>query len=882
VADGGTYDSTWPVVGRDAELRALIAALDDPECGGVAFIGAAGIGKTRLASLTLELAAERGMVAVAVRATKSGAALPFGALAPLFDEVGLSPELEAGIVVAAAEAIEQRRGDRRMVLVVDDAQELDDASTALLDQLVERSGVFLVFTVRSGGREAAAIVGMWKDEHIVRIEVGPLPERDLRSLAVIAVGGPVDGATLQALVAASGGNVLFLRELVQSAQESGALASELGLWRLKGSLAHSPRLRDLIEQRLTGLSDDEREALELVALADPIPLSLLEQLVPLRAVERLEGRGLVDAPVGENGTELRLNHPLYGEVVRAHLPSIRRTRLCRSLAEAAESDVAPTGRDAVRIAVWQLDGGGAGRLETLLAAGRTALRTEYYELALRMGQAAWDQSRSVEAALVLSDSLDYLGRSRAAEELLGEARVLATNDQELTDLAVRRASALFRSLGEAARADQVLEETAAAISDPKCHREILAMRGVNLVLAGDVRRSIALDEALLREPGDSAFAQASLDLGVGLAMAGRTIEAVTHTQTALAARMELNDEGQYTALGIYLVAQAVAHLHAGNLAEAAGIADAGYQFSVERANVDGQAWFASILALIRLIEGRPATAGNLFREAATLFGTLNHPGRRWGLGGIALATAHLGEHGGETALAELDAMGPTAVHMQDIGIMRGRAWTAAVRGEVTLARTILWEAVELAESWGQHAATAEALHDLVRLGEPTPATERLQELESIVDGPFMEARLLFALAARGADLELAEQATTAFEDIGALLFAAESASLERRLATEAGLMRRAAAAAVRADALLASCEGARTPGLSAPESTAALSGREREVAMLAAQDLTSKEIAERLFVSVRTVDNHLQRAYMKLGVTGRSELAERLDIRLPD
>jgi len=127
--------------------------------------------------------------------------------------------------VAAAEAIEQRRGDRRMVLVVDDAQELDDASTALLDQLVERSGVFLVFTVRSGGREAAAIVGMWKDEHIVRIEVGPLPERDLRSLAVIAVGGPVDGATLQALVAASGGNVLFLRELVQSAQESGALAS---------------------------------------------------------------------------------------------------------------------------------------------------------------------------------------------------------------------------------------------------------------------------------------------------------------------------------------------------------------------------------------------------------------------------------------------------------------------------------------------------------------------------------------------------------------------------------------------------------------------------------------------------------------------------------
>ncbi len=48
------------------------------------------------------------------------------------------------------------------------------------------------------------------------------------------------------------------------------------------------------------------------------------------------------------------------------------------------------------------------------------------------------------------------------------------------------------------------------------------------------------------------------------------------------------------------------------------------------------------------------------------------------------------------------------------------------------------------------------------------------------------------------------------------------------------------------------------------------------MALLAANGLTSRAIAERLYVSKRTVDNHLQRVYTKLGVTGRHQLAARL------
>ena len=53
-----------------------------------------------------------------------------------------------------------------------------------------------------------------------------------------------------------------------------------------------------------------------------------------------------------------------------------------------------------------------------------------------------------------------------------------------------------------------------------------------------------------------------------------------------------------------------------------------------------------------------------------------------------------------------------------------------------------------------------------------------------------------------------------------------------------------------------------------------LSGRERQIVMLAAKGLASKDIAERLFLSVRTVSNHLQHAYVKLGVSSRAGLAQ--------
>ncbi|MGQ4365809.1 helix-turn-helix domain-containing protein, partial [Streptomyces sp. SAS_272] len=79
-----------------------------------------------------------------------------------------------------------------------------------------------------------------------------------------------------------------------------------------------------------------------------------------------------------------------------------------------------------------------------------------------------------------------------------------------------------------------------------------------------------------------------------------------------------------------------------------------------------------------------------------------------------------------------------------------------------------------------------------------------------------------------------------------------------------------------AETLTARCEGAKTPALLAGGGLVRLTAREHEIALLASRGMLSKNIAAALTISVRTVDNHLQRIYAKLGVTTRRELADRL------
>jgi DNA-binding NarL/FixJ family response regulator len=203
------------------------------------------------------------------------------------------------------------------------------------------------------------------------------------------------------------------------------------------------------------------------------------------------------------------------------------------------------------------------------------------------------------------------------------------------------------------------------------------------------------------------------------------------------------------------------------------------------------------------------------------------------------------------------------------------AWTALVSREPTEAARQLREAAARAAATGHRTAESWLLHDLMRISGQDTA-ERLRELAATCDSPLVSARARHALAIRARDASELTGAADDFEALGAMLLAAEAAAGAAEAYSRAGEPRAAAAALRRSSVLAATCEGASTPGLVHADTTVPLSGREREIVMLAAKGMASKDIAARLYLSVRTVNNHLQHAYTKLGVASRADLAQAL------
>ncbi|MFC7618179.1 LuxR C-terminal-related transcriptional regulator [Actinokineospora soli] len=199
-----------------------------------------------------------------------------------------------------------------------------------------------------------------------------------------------------------------------------------------------------------------------------------------------------------------------------------------------------------------------------------------------------------------------------------------------------------------------------------------------------------------------------------------------------------------------------------------------------------------------------------------------------------------------------------------------RAWVSAAEGAVTEAIALARAAADLAARQDAPAFEVHALHTAVRLGDRTTA-DRLAALADVVEGPRAPAALAHARALDDGDALLA--AATTWEDLGDLLSAADAAAQAATAHARHGRRGSATAAAARAHKLAAACEGATTPALAAAARPLPLTDREREIATLAARGLSNREIADRLVVSVRTVEGHLYRAGHKLGVGDRGGLA---------
>src|SRR5436190_228894 len=223
--------ASWPLVGRDAELAALERALRDK--GGAVVAGAAGVGKTRLIREAETLARRDGAHVERIAASRAAASVPLGAFAHLrASSEGGGSENPLG---AVRNELTRRAAGARLVLVVDDGHTLDPASAALVHQLaaeeLRADGLLsVVVAVRSRELTPDAIVALWKDDLCERVELQPLSRTEIADLLERVLGGPVEAATAHALWDTSRGNVMFLRELVQSGLDSGELATRNELW----------------------------------------------------------------------------------------------------------------------------------------------------------------------------------------------------------------------------------------------------------------------------------------------------------------------------------------------------------------------------------------------------------------------------------------------------------------------------------------------------------------------------------------------------------------------------------------------------------------------------------------------------------------------------
>jgi DNA-binding NarL/FixJ family response regulator len=200
------------------------------------------------------------------------------------------------------------------------------------------------------------------------------------------------------------------------------------------------------------------------------------------------------------------------------------------------------------------------------------------------------------------------------------------------------------------------------------------------------------------------------------------------------------------------------------------------------------------------------------------------------------------------------------------------AWLAAAEGNVSSAIDLALDAARNAEESGQLAIAMQALHDAARFGDES-SLDRLIEIATSVGGRLASAIAAHAAAVRDRDAAATLAAAHQFEQIGALLSAADAAAQAASVFEAHDERRHAVEAAAVAHRLAAECGGIRTPALDIAAHPLPLTMREREIANLVAVGLSNKDIADRLVVSVRTVEGHLYHACTKLDISDREQLA---------
>ena len=915
------------LVGRGPESEALNGALAASLDGGqraVAVLGEPGIGKTRLVEQIADSATARGCRVVWGRATRYEGAPPFWVWRQIVDALGAKgdggPDLTAGATerYALLEALVGLLGRRAeqggLVVVLEDAQWLDDSSWWLLVELVRLRGVdrmLLIVTARTPDFDRAhpsMVTDMARGGHLQRIVLNSLQPPDIeRQVRALLAPSRVDEAVLTAIVEKSGGNPFFAAELGRAAVAGRVPGSNLPV-----------TVREAIRERLLGLAPSTVIALDAASvLGRSFSVGLLAAMTdtsPLQAIEALDAAVEAAVLVGDGQLGCyRFAHPLMAEAMGDGLDPRSRRLLHRAAMDAIEGvhagDLDDWAGELARHAAAGYDPGDRGRaVHWTIRAAQLAVAASAWEDAARLTRQALDlgSGKDVRLLVQLADasfrSAEFVAAADAVEQVMTVAT--GTGSADMAALAALAVEPIGATEWDARVRRWCETALRAGDLDPDLSARLHARLAQALMYAGEAG------------PADQASRQAILDSRRGRPGPG-SIAALRSRQLVRSGPDEVTER---SGLAVELIDTAVA---ANDLsAELSGrlwqldcsfeIGDLTAATRALRAATDVAARLGGPTPLwltvrgratLRQAQGRYADALNLAEQAHRSLARTGHPGADGARLGLRAAVGrHIGhapreadtftalqpferlldDHGDDPAGFELLArVVAAAVHaeagqpqqaaryLDSAGPVRGwrvppylhlEVWAGAVKPLVVLDRRTDLEVVHerLRPHPGRFVASgAGASFFLGPVDLHLGIIERALGRSRQAQGSLTEACHLCTAA------ELPGFLAEAQLELGlALLGSTPTAGVRELLASAATGAARLGMAAVQQRA-----ERARTAAGSP------LTARERDVASLVGQGLTNRQIAERLIVSERTAQNHVQHILGKLGLANRVQVA---------
>ena len=928
-------DTGQPLLERSGELERLRSGLESARAGGGsvwAIEGAPGTGKTALLAAAERLAGELGFGVLQARAGPLEGGLGWNLVRQLFAGVIAAGEPERAELLAGAAALAapalglegegetgafhglywltaELAAKRPLLLAVDDAFWGDLPSLGFLAYLGARVAdlpLALVLTTRSGERGPEPL-----DQLRAAAETLALRELSLDATGTLvrsSLGAGAADEFCAACQAATRGNPYLLHELLTELRRDRVAPAAERAGEVAGITPDAVRRSVLL--RLARLPEEARELAAAVAilgggtrLADAAGLAGLEPEAAARAAD-----ALADAGILVEGRELSFAHPLVGEVLYTSLGSHERAQR-HSLAARLLADAgADPQRVGAQLLVSEPDGDRwvVERLREAAAeaidAGAPAAAVELLARALaeppdgeRRGAVLSELGRA-EGMAGAAGALDHL---REAASLAAEGKARAAAGAELgralyvSGHPLRAAEEFDRALGElaatgierhpltpqlqaawliAARLEVPLRPRAAALigelelappaGETFGERVLLAQLANELVFAGRARETaLALahaalgDGALIREETSDGLAWTSAIAALGWSDDFDDFDAGCELALADARR-----RGSRIGFATASYALSFTRFHRGLLVDA--IADAEQAIAAA-----AEGWSQFLSAARAQLAWALIERGELVRARIVLDEAPNDPG--WEHSTMralvleARARLELARSEPEAALASALAAGQIAVDSlaPNPAILPWRsraAEAAAMLGDTERAEGLLSDAIALARRFGAPRAIGTALvaAGIARRQEGVEALE--EAVEVLADSP---ARLEHARA---------------LVHLGAAL-RRRGKSRQARDVLRAGIDASARCDATRlaeyAQAELAAAGGRRRSPAGEGE---ALTPAELRVAELATQDMSNREIAQALFVSLRTVETHLTHTYRKLGIESRAKLGEAL------